>query len=91
MSTQDRNTAIGAGVVAVGGAAMDSRFGFDRSLHGLEAVLRSLKSELGLRLVFHHKEERPDGHALHVRKAAPPSSPMASFHTVWVANRRFAT
>ncbi len=28
----------------------------------LEAVFRSLKSELGLRPVFHHKEERADGH-----------------------------
>jgi transposase len=27
-----------------------------------EAVIRSLKSELGLRPVFHHKEERVDGH-----------------------------
>ena len=31
-------------------------------LTDLEAVFRSLKSELGLRPVFHHKEERVDGH-----------------------------
>ena len=28
----------------------------------LEAVFRSLKSELGLRPVYHHKEDRADGH-----------------------------
>lgn len=28
----------------------------------LEAVFRSLKSELGLRPVYHHKEDRVDGH-----------------------------
>ncbi len=33
-------------------------------LTDLEAVFRSLKSELGLRPVFHHKEERVDGHLL---------------------------
>ncbi len=32
------------------------------TLTDLEAVFRSLKSELGLRPVFHHKEERVDGH-----------------------------
>lgn len=31
-------------------------------LTDLEAVFRSLKSELGLRPVFHHKEARADGH-----------------------------
>jgi transposase len=31
-------------------------------LTDLEAVFRSLKSELGLRPVFHHKEERTDAH-----------------------------
>lgn len=31
-------------------------------LTDLEAVFRSLKSELGLRPVFHHKEDRVDGH-----------------------------
>ena len=31
-------------------------------LTDLEAVFRSLKSELGLRPVYHHKEERADGH-----------------------------
>jgi hypothetical protein len=31
-------------------------------LTDLEAVFRSLKSELGLRPVFHHKEARVDGH-----------------------------
>jgi transposase len=31
-------------------------------LTDLEAVFRSLKSELGLRPIFHHKEERADGH-----------------------------
>lgn len=31
-------------------------------LTDLEAVFRSLKSELGLRPVFHHKEERAEGH-----------------------------
>lgn len=31
-------------------------------LTDLEAVFRSLKSELGLRPVYHHKEERTDGH-----------------------------
>ncbi len=31
-------------------------------LTDLEAVFRSLKSELGLRPVYHHKEERCDGH-----------------------------
>jgi transposase len=31
-------------------------------LTDLEAVFRSLKSELGLRPVFHHKENRVDGH-----------------------------
>jgi len=31
-------------------------------LTDLESVFRSLKSELGLRPVFHHKEERSDGH-----------------------------
>ena len=31
-------------------------------LTDLEAVFRSLKSELGLRPVFHSKEERADGH-----------------------------
>ena len=33
-------------------------------LTDLEAVFRSLKSELGLRPVFHHKEERTEGHLL---------------------------
>ena len=32
------------------------------TLTDLEAVFRSLKSELGLRPIFHHKEERADGH-----------------------------
>ncbi|WP_419610596.1 IS1634 family transposase, partial [Thiolapillus sp.] len=32
------------------------------TLTDLEAVFRSLKSELGMRPVFHHKEERADGH-----------------------------
>ncbi len=32
------------------------------TLTDLEAVFRSLKSELGLRPVFHHKEEGADGH-----------------------------
>jgi len=31
-------------------------------LTDLEAVFRSLKSELGLRPVYHHKEERADAH-----------------------------
>ncbi len=31
-------------------------------LTDLEAVFRSLKSELGLRPVFHHKEKRVEGH-----------------------------
>lgn len=31
-------------------------------LTDLEAVFRSLKSELGLRPIFHHKQERSDGH-----------------------------
>ena len=31
-------------------------------LADLEAVFRSLKSELGLRPVYHHKEERTEGH-----------------------------
>ena len=31
-------------------------------LTDLEAVFRSLKSELGMRPVYHHKEERVDGH-----------------------------
>ena len=31
-------------------------------LTDLEAVIRSLKSELGFRPVFHHKENRVDGH-----------------------------
>jgi hypothetical protein len=31
-------------------------------LTDLEAVFRSLKSELGLRPVFHHQENRVDGH-----------------------------
>ena len=31
-------------------------------LTDLEAVFRSFKSELGLRPIFHHKEERADGH-----------------------------
>ena len=31
-------------------------------LTDLEAVFRSLKSELGLRPIFHHKEERSEGH-----------------------------
>ncbi len=31
-------------------------------LTDLESVLRSLKSELGLRPIFHHKEERAEGH-----------------------------
>ncbi len=32
------------------------------TLTDIESVFRSLKSELGLRPVFHHKEERVDGH-----------------------------
>ena len=32
------------------------------TLTDLEAVIRSLKSELGLRPVYHHKESRTDGH-----------------------------
>ena len=32
------------------------------TLTDLEAVFRSLKSELGLRPVYHHKEERAEGH-----------------------------
>jgi len=31
-------------------------------LTDLEAVFRSLKPELGLRPVYHHKEEQVDGH-----------------------------
>ena len=31
-------------------------------LTDLEAVFKSLKSELGMRPVYHHKEERCDGH-----------------------------
>jgi len=31
-------------------------------LTDLEAVFRSLKSELGLRPIYHHKEERAEGH-----------------------------
>ena len=31
-------------------------------LTDLEAVFRSLKSEMGLRPVYHHKEDRADGH-----------------------------
>jgi transposase len=31
-------------------------------LTDLEAVFRSLKSELGLRPVYHHKTKRVDGH-----------------------------
>jgi transposase len=31
-------------------------------LTDLEAVFRGLKSELGLRPVFHHKEDRTEGH-----------------------------
>ncbi len=31
-------------------------------LTDLEAEFRSLKSELGLRSVYHHKEERTEGH-----------------------------
>jgi len=31
-------------------------------LTDLEAVFRSLKRELGLRPVYHHEEERADGH-----------------------------
>ena len=31
-------------------------------LTDLEAVFRSLKSELGLRPIYHHKPERTDGH-----------------------------
>jgi hypothetical protein len=31
-------------------------------LTDLEAAFRSLKSELGFRPVYHHKEERVDGH-----------------------------
>ena len=31
-------------------------------LTDLEAVFRSFKSELGLRPIFHHKQERADGH-----------------------------
>jgi transposase len=31
-------------------------------LTNLEAVFRSFKSELGMRPIFHHKEERADGH-----------------------------
>ena len=33
-----------------------------RMLTDLEAVFRSFKSELGLRPIFHHKEERSEGH-----------------------------
>lgn len=33
-------------------------------LTDLEAVFRSLKSELGLRPIYHHKEERTEGHLL---------------------------
>lgn len=32
------------------------------TLTDLEAVIRSLKGELGLRPIFHHKEERVEGH-----------------------------
>lgn len=32
------------------------------TLTDIESVFRSLKSELGLRPVFHHKEDRADGH-----------------------------
>jgi transposase len=31
-------------------------------LTDIEAVFRSLKSELGLRPIYHHKEERTEGH-----------------------------
>ncbi len=34
------------------------------TLTDLEAVFRSLKSELGLRPIYHHKEVRSDGHLL---------------------------
>ena len=36
----------------------------DTMLTDLEAVFRCLKSELGLRPVYHHKEARADGHLL---------------------------
>ena len=32
------------------------------TLTDVEAVFRSLKSELGLRPIFHHKQRRADGH-----------------------------
>ena len=32
------------------------------SLTDVEAVFRSLKSELGLRPIYHHQEQRADGH-----------------------------
>lgn len=31
-------------------------------LTDMESVFRSLKSELGMRPVYHHKEDRSDGH-----------------------------
>ena len=37
-------------------------FRISHMLTDLEAVFRSLKSELGLRPVYHHKEERAEGH-----------------------------
>ena len=39
-----------------------NEFGIRRKMRDLEAVFRGLKSELGLRPVFHHKEERTEGH-----------------------------
>jgi len=48
-------------------------------LTDLEAVFRSLKSELGLRPVFHSKEERADGHLFIT---------MLAYQTVQVLRRR---
>ena len=37
-------------------------YGTPTSCSDLEAVFRSLKSELGLRPIYHHQEARADGH-----------------------------
>jgi transposase len=63
-------------------------------LTDLEGVFRSLKSELGLRPIYHHKEERVNGHifitliAYHLVQILRVQLKLQDFHNNWQTIRR---
>ena len=64
------------------------------TLTDAEAVFRALKSELGLRPIFHHKQHRADGHlfisvlAYQVVQVLRASMKKAGYHDNWTSLRR---